>query len=304
MNKYIISVDGGGTKTHGVLYNFVGETIYEATSGYSNFYVNETIARMHLFQVLDQLTKDLEKPFELVIVLGISGSTGTNKSKLEAEINQKYHASCYLYSDDVLALHSIKKNEDKNVILMIGGTGSSITYTKGEQIAQIGGFGHLLGDEGSAYHASIQALKYVIKQIESGETLSFLSKEILSFIKGTGKDDIKSFVYNHEKTDIAKVATIIDKCAKAQDEFAQSIIFNEAKEAARQIIYAYRNMGEPKDLIIALRGGFITKAYQIDLALKQALDKKIKHYQLDTQAILPTIGGYYMGLKILEEGDC
>lgn len=304
MKKYIISVDGGGTKTHGVLYDVEGEALKDATSGYSNFYVNETIARMHLFQVLDELTKDLEIPCRLVIVLGISGSTGTNKSELETEINQKYNACCHLYSDDVLALHSIKKNEDKNVILMIGGTGSSITYTRGEQIGQIGGFGHLLGDEGSAYHASIGALKYVIKQIESNESLSLLSKEILSFIKGTGKDDIKSFVYNHEKTDIAKVATIINTCARKKDDYAQTIIFNEGREAARQIIYAYQNMGQPKDLIIALRGGFITKAYQIDLALKQALDKAIKHYQLDTQSVLPTIGGYYMGLKILEEGDC
>lgn len=304
MKKYIISVDGGGTKTNGVLYDIKGKPLKEETSGYTNFYVNETIARKHLFQVLDGLTRGLVKPYQLVIILGISGSTGTNKEALETEINQKYHACTYLYSDDILALHSVKKNQDMQVILMIGGTGSSITYTSDDTVAQIGGFGHLLGDEGSAYHASIKALKYVIRQIEAKEPLSLLSKEILSYMDGSTKDDIKSFVYGHEKTKIAEIATVIDQCARKNDYTAQEIIKKEAQEAARQIIYAYKNMDKPERLIIALRGGFITKAYQIEDVLTKSLDQTIMHYQLDKQAILPTMGGYYMGIKILEKGDC
>lgn len=304
IKQYFISVDGGGTKTKGVLYSKDKHIIKEATSGYTNFYVNEKVAKKHLLEVLDELTHTLDKPYKLMIILGISGSTGIDKTVLTSELDKRYDAKSYLYSDDVLAIHSIKKNEDKEVILMIGGTGSSVTYTIDGKVAQIGGFGHLLGDEGSAYHLSIQTLKYVIRQIEAQESLSMLSQKVLAFIEGKTTEDIKQFVYQNEKTTIANVAQVVDQLARLNDPLALAFIDQEIKDAARQIVYAYRHMNDPKHVTIALRGGFLTKAFGVKQKIETILKKDIKIFTLDNEAVIPNEGGYYMGLQLLREGDC
>jgi N-acetylglucosamine kinase-like BadF-type ATPase len=304
MNKYIISIDGGGTKTLGQLYNLKGEVLKEAVSGFSNFYVNKELSLIHLNKVLDELTFDLKKPFDLVIQLGISGSSGIDKQEIESMFNEKYLAKTYLNSDNTLAIYSIKKNTDKNVILMIGGTGSSISYTNDDEIGQIGGYGHLLGDEGSAYHASITALKYVITQLENSEELSLLSKAILKRINGKKETDIKNFVYGNSKNEVASISLIVDEFKLKNNIKANEIIEFEALSAVKQIIYAYQKMKSKDNLIIALRGSFLLKASGVKELIHRELLKKIQNFEFDIKEDIPVIGGYYMGINKYKVGDC
>lgn len=66
----------------------------------------------------------------------------------------------------------------KDGILTIGGTGAICLGRKGEVYEYSGGWGHILGDEGSGYWIALQGLKRMANQFDQGVTLCPLSLRI------------------------------------------------------------------------------------------------------------------------------
>ena len=60
--------------------------------------------------------------------------------------------------------------------LTIGGTGAICLGRKGEVHEYSGGWGHILGDEGSGYWIALQALKRMVNQLDQGVRLCSLLK--------------------------------------------------------------------------------------------------------------------------------
>ena len=151
MYNWILAIDGGGTKTLGVLYNLKGEEIKRVTVGFSNFSIDQKQAKTPIFEVIDQLLKHVDKPQEVHIEMGISGaSTIEDKEGFLQEISSKFHVTCALENDATTALYAVSHQKNENVMLVIGGTGSVIMTKIDEQVEIYGGYGHLLGDEGSS----------------------------------------------------------------------------------------------------------------------------------------------------------
>jgi len=302
MNKYIIGIDGGGTKTLGVLFDIDGKELRRVEHGFSNFSIDEDIAKSNVEHTIEDLVKDLKPNRELFIQMGIAGYSKIKKSTLFIKsLEKKFDAIVDLDSDAIIALYSVKKDKDINVIMVIGGTGSVLMVTDGEKTNLIGGFGHLLGDEGSAYHLSITALKKIIEEKESNLSYSNLSELILKEIDVIDYQDIKNFVYNSNKSDIAKLSKFIAECALNQDQDAIDLLKMEGKHLAKQTINAYNKSSHKEKVIIALRGGFLLNAPYVKETLIEELRKSIKDFEIDIYPIEPVIGAYYLGFLKLSK---
>ena len=228
MSKYIIGIDGGGTKTLGVLYDIKGNELEKSIAGFTNFNINIDKAKANMLVVLDELTKNIKKEDELFIQMGISGySKIKDRKAYETEIEQRYHCTASLESDALIALYDVKKDEKINVIMIIGGTGSVLMYSDQYRLEQIGGFGHLLGDEGSAYHLSISALKTVIDEYEESSEFDGFATDILKHLDLKDQFDVRDYVYGNDKTTIASLAKFISKLALKGDTKAIQLIEEE-----------------------------------------------------------------------------
>lgn len=302
MNKYIIGIDGGGTKTLGVLFDINGKELRRVEHGFSNFSIDEDIAKENVEKTIKDLVKDLEQDRELFVQMGIAGYSKIKKStQFINALEKQFQATVDLDSDAIIALYSVKKDQDINVIMVIGGTGSVLMITDGEKANLIGGFGHLLGDEGSAYHLAITALKKIIEEKESNQAYSNLSEMILKEIHVTDYQDIKNFVYNSNKSDIAKLSKFIADCALHQDQDAIDLLRYEGKLLARQTINAYNKSNRKEKVVIALRGGFLLNAPYVKETLVEELDKSLKDFEIDIYPIEPVIGAYYLGFLKLSK---
>ena len=302
MNKYIIGIDGGGTKTLGVLFDIDGKELRRVEHGFSNFSIDEDIAKSNVEHTIEDLVKNLELDRELFVQMGIAGYSKIKKStQFIKSLEKKFNATVDLDSDAIIALYSVKKDQDINVIMVIGGTGSVLMVTDGEKTNLIGGFGHLLGDEGSAYHLSITALKKIIEEKESNLSYSNLSEMILKEIDVIDYQDIKNFVYNSNKSDIAKLSKFIADCALKQDQDAIDLLKMEGKHLAKQTINAYNKSSHKEKVIIALRGGFLLNAPYVKETLIEELRKSLKDFEIDIYPIEPVIGAYYLGFLKLSK---
>jgi N-acetylglucosamine kinase-like BadF-type ATPase len=302
MNKYIIGIDGGGTKTLGVLFDINGKELRRVEHGFSNFSIDEDIAKTNVEMTISDLVNDLGTDREIFIQMGIAGYSKIKKStQYIKSLEKKFNVTVDLDSDAIIALYSVKKDQDINVIMVIGGTGSVLMVTDGEKTNLIGGFGHLLGDEGSAYHLAITALKKIIEEKESNQPYSQLSKSILKEINVIDYQDIKSFVYNSNKSDIAKLSKFIAECALNQDIDAIDLLKMEGKHLAKQTINAYNKSNHKEKVVIALRGGFLLNAPYVKETLIEELSKSLKDFEIDIHPIEPVIGAYYLGFLKLSK---
>ncbi len=300
MSKYIIGVDGGGTKTLGVLYSLQGEEIKRSISGFANFSVNEKETIEHLQKVLDKLTKDIDLVDLSMIQIGIAGySNFTRKADLKNDLIKKYHCEVSLVTDAEIALYSVKKTSEMHVIMVLGGTGSAVMYEVAGEVKLIGGFGHLLGDEGSGYHLAITALKNIINQYEEQKEITPLTHNILKEIGAESYSEIKTFVYNNKKTEIAKLSEFIAEYALNKDVEAINLFENEGRLLARQALKAYQAMNAPREVIIGIKGGFLLNAPYVKDALVSELNNYNISYTLDASTTEPVLGAYYLAKRQL-----
>ncbi len=302
MNKYIIGIDGGGTKTLGVLYNLEGTELKRVEFGFSNFSMGEEEAKQNIELTITELCKDLEDDRILYIQMGIAGiSKLRNSSVYRSKLETMFNASISIDSDALIALYSVKKDQNVNVILVIGGTGSVLMIGEDDDVQIVGGFGHLIGDEGSAYHLVTSAFKKIIEDKESNKPDTDLSIKILKEIKAPDYQAIKDFVYNENKKTIAGLSRFIADRAINQDPDAIDLFVREGKFLAKQTINAYHKIKNKHDVIIALRGGFLLSAPYVKETLMKELGRHIKDYQIDVLQVEPVIGAYYLGFLKLSK---
>ncbi|MGE7828036.1 BadF/BadG/BcrA/BcrD ATPase family protein [Paenibacillus sp. NPDC093718] len=240
--EIFIGVDGGGTKTEATAINSAGEVLSRYTGGSTNPYiVTFNKAMEELRTVLDGLLAPLfDKSLLLTsICLGMSGvSSAEERRQVQSFLHsffQQRQLSMHIYMCSEAEISLMAVLERQYGILAISGTGSN-TYaiTKSGDIHRVGGWGHLLGDEGSGYQIGLQTLKTVIKSHEGILPPTIMSSLIVAAYPLQHITDLKSYIYQPAitKQDIASFARCCIEAAEAGDEAADRIIRQQAAELA------------------------------------------------------------------------
>ena len=302
MFDYVIGIDGGGTKTLGVLYRIDGLEVKRVQLGFSNFSVDEVQAKNTLITLIESLLKGLDLSRKVFIQMGIAGASRlSNKESFIEDLEAKFNCKAELDTDALIALYSVDKRKGEIPILAIGGTGSIVMIEKEQVVERIGGWGHLLGDEGSAYHLVIRAIKNIINEYELGQGLGVLSQHLLNQMNLDDPKGIIDYVYNKPKSELALLSTEIQEVAKT-DIFAKNLLMNEAKLLSSQIITAYKRFIKDEKVVIALKGSFALKALYVRETILEDLKKQLPNVRMDEAGYEPVYGAYKLAKnKIYKE---
>lgn len=287
-NKYIIGIDGGGTKTLGVLWDSSKKELKRVENGFTNFNVDYEISKKNLEKTIEDL---LIQNSNTNIVIGVSGYSGLiNPEQYEKELSKKYQTKVTLKDDGYLALNSVDNKEGLPVILVIGGTGSIVYGLKDNKTYRYGGHGHLLGDEGSGYNLVIEAFKFIIKENDDNKRQSKFTKAILNSLNFESINEIKQYVYKESKNNIARHTRIINELVKQNNKTAIKLVTKEGKELASQVKAIIKKMKITSKFILALRGGFIENSHILSKVLINYLEKSNIDFSLDSVVNEPVMG--------------
>lgn len=301
MNDIIIGVDAGGTKTKACAFDKLGNILLEVNKGCgSPAVIGQKKASANINKAIKEIYEKVKDEYNVIYLqTGISGLGVL--SKLEQK-NYKTHlesiVNCEvgLDNDAVIAWNSIfKKNNDEGIVVL-SGTGSCVYGVKNNKGVLMGGWGQLSNETGSAYAVVRELLLRTIKKCEEERTASPLTNKFLNLFGFTDIYEIKVFMYNNSKKEIAAYAKFIIEEANNNDQEAIFILEKAGIDLADliKLQYKHHNFTNTK---IGLRGSFI----QNTKITQNSLIKTLKEYGLEADVCFdngdPIMGAYHLARK-------
>lgn len=300
--KYIIGIDGGGTKTEAVAYSLDGIELGRGLSGFGNMLLGDEKALMNIAQAVMECMSNVEKnsPSGECVMLysGIAGiDSGNNREKLEAILHNQFNIRARAVNDAELALAALLKGEDG--VLTISGTGSiSYGIYNGDR-ARAGGWGHLLGDEGSGYFIAMQGFKNIAKEHDMGLSIGGLSRAFMDKLNITNAEEIKKIIYSSQKGDIAAFAPLVASAAEAGDAAAAKILTQAGMDLSEITLMVCRKLGINESVRVGINGSILTQVKLVREEFKKQLKFNIQGVEIIENEVSPAKGGYYLGIKEL-----
>ena len=267
--RYILGVDGGGTKTVALLGDLDGNVLARGMSGSSNANaVGFNAACLAVESAITMTRKD--HPGEIsAMCLGLAGAG--RKEDMEQFENWAVHkfpkTVVKAVSDAEMLL--MAEASSSPALALICGTGS-IVYgrTVTGDLIRAGGWGYLFGDEGSGYAIGNAALRAVMQAYDGRGSETLLSELVIErFGLGTAEDLVGS-IYGAESppSAVASLTDLVEQAAGQGDSVAIIILEESAQELARTVAAVYPKLGTSiVPLVITggtiLHGRYLKKAF-------------------------------------------
>ncbi len=231
---YIIGIDGGGTKTVGVLTTETGQHLAQAQSGPANYHVvGETQTQAVLESVVRELCEKvhISRTSPIRFCLGMAGLGRAADQEVIGRICDEIgvRENRILTHDAHIAL--VGGTESYEGVIIISGTGA-IVYgidTNGRE-ARASGWGYLLGDEGSGYDIAIKGLRAVVRAADGRDDPTELTNRILNRLELNAPSELIHWVHAASRDAIAHLAEIVFDTARTTDRVAERIIDDAADE--------------------------------------------------------------------------
>ncbi|HEY6191489.1 MAG TPA: BadF/BadG/BcrA/BcrD ATPase family protein [Bacteroidota bacterium] len=236
--RYVIGIDGGGTKTDALITGLDGTIVAECHGGPSHLgNVGISHAADVLFDLIsDCCTKAECSPEALQnIVLGIAGAgRGSDRAELVNAIlavglKKKFPLKNIVVETDArVALEAALAG--KPGLVVIGGTGSIALYrTDSGVILRAGGWGSVLGDEGGGFAIARDAINAVMRQHDGRFEKTLLTAKALKHFNVASPDELISKIY-HDHADLAAFAPSVLEAVVERDRIAHNVIVKNANE--------------------------------------------------------------------------
>jgi len=266
---YLIGIDAGGTGTSAVAYMPDGSELGRWKAGSGNpAAAGLEPAAANIRQVIDTCQTMLG-PDCRGALLGVAGvETGDLKAQLTAILQQKYPFPIRIVSDAQLVLEARLGPGDG--VVVIAGTGSIAWGRHGSQMIRCGGWGHLIGDEGSGYAIAMAALRAIFQSADLGEAPGPLALAILRHLGARDLRDIVDFVYRHDKAAIASLQPLVEAEAINGNPAAAGLLEQAGRQLAAMAVICSRRL----DLIaprIGVNGSVLIQIPLVRGSFEQAI---------------------------------
>ena len=315
---YYCGVDGGGSHSVGVLMNWKGELVSRVEAGSTNYYlVGEEQCFLSLQEIVVQLRKEagLDESVPIrSIGLCLSGAERSEvQSKIKARMASKGEV-IFVSSDTTGAVYTAS---DNGGMVLIAGSGSNCQLVSPDgSTHNCGGWGNVLGDEGSAYRISWSGIKTVFDHRDgyslSPHDISRVETEIYKYFKMKEPKDILYHLYtNFNKGHVAGLCRELADLAREGDPLSTSLFETAGRELAQHVVALLSNvspcvLSERETGLLVVAAGGVWGSWDL---LKESFLKRIREgrvergkeqFQLTVVQLVTTsaVGACYAAAKL------
>jgi N-acetylglucosamine kinase-like BadF-type ATPase len=303
---HVLGIDAGATKTVCLLADGEGRIIGEARAGGANLQAEgELGVEKILHAVMDEATNGAT-PEVGAVCLGMAGVDRDPDMEVVRGIMRRIAARTrtVVVNDALVAL--VAGVGEAAGIVIISGTGS-IAYGRNsrERAARAGGWGHILGDEGSGYWIGRQALRAVARAADGRGPATTLTERVLNHFEVARAADLIGEVYERERRHhvLAQLARVVQRARDDGDEMATAIL----EQAARELVTAARSVAERLRMgedafTFLLAGGVFTGVPWLVEELKRRLPAIAPRARVERLEVEPALGAVRLALAEARTG--
>jgi N-acetylglucosamine kinase-like BadF-type ATPase len=295
---YVLGIDGGGTKTVGVIADEYGKIAARHTVGATNQNgVDRKKIESELLNLFTSLKAQNESAF-LSLSIVFAGMSGVDRPDariiMETMISKlvPIKTKVVVDNDGVNALYSGTFGAPG--IVQIAGTGS-ITFginSNGDR-GRVGGWGYLIDDEGSGYELGREALHAIFKEYDGRGKKTMLTESILEHFNVSLPPDLIQTIYQVGKSRevISPLSRYVAEAADKNDEVAKEILHHAGRKLGKSISSLAKKLFSMDETVpVVLVGGVFNSSDFLIPAIKEAIEEQNVHTALLKPKLPPVAG--------------
>ncbi|HEV3163994.1 MAG TPA: BadF/BadG/BcrA/BcrD ATPase family protein [Isosphaeraceae bacterium] len=283
----LLGIDGGGTTTTAWLADEAGTVRARGCGGPSNIKaVGPEAALRALGEAIAQAFAEAGSaphPVE-VACLGLAGFDRPEDKELLggwAEQGRWARRLVLVNDGDLVVAAGTAQGWGVGVI---SGTGSiAVGRSRDGRTTRAGGWGHLIGDEGSGYAVALAALRHVARRADGRErhpsSRDLLTECLCEAMGITGPAQLVSRLYDpdFDRPRVAALAPVVVAAARDDPEIEVEILEPAGRDLGEMVVAVAHALGwdeadDVAELPLALAGGFLLSAPSVSGALLRALE--------------------------------
>jgi len=254
---HVLGIDVGGSKTVCLLADGNGQPVASTRGEGANPQGAGLVALEKVLHAVMDETLAGRNITPAAICLGIAGVDRPEDAIAVRAIMERigYQAKLLVVNDALIALQAGIGTEAG--IVIVSGTGS-IAYGRNEkgEAARAGGWGYVLGDEGSAYWIGRRALRAVVRHVDGRGRTTVLTDKLLRHFQAERASQLIRKIYHEEvgTRAIAATAKYVQQSHDEGDRVATTILSNAVDElaaAAGAVMAQLELDGEPFTFVLA-----------------------------------------------------
>ena len=252
----VVGIDAGGTKTMGLLADLDGNVLAKVRGGPANLrQQGELGVEKVIFQILEDL--ELDGP-PAALCLGIAGAHLEGQNGLVRRMLRRLGVRRHVRVEHDAHIALVAGAPDGVGIVVASGTGSIAHGVDGNgTAARSGGWGYLLGDEGSAFWLGHAALRLGIRSADGRDRHTTLYRKICARLELTSAADLVAWFYDQDESRhrVARLAGLVEEAAAEGDGAATDLLDHAASHLARAAESVHRQLVFDHEFPVVLAGG-------------------------------------------------
>ena len=265
--SFVLGLDGGGARSTGLIADLSGNVLTRHEAGGTNPNVvgfDKSAKTLH--RLISKCCKEARcTPEELSsVVLGVAGARVLEfRQKIRDKVNAEFERvgtrplQLTIETDARIALEGAFDGGPG--VVVIAGTGSIIIgKTQRGDVISVGGWGRILGDEGSGFAIGREGVRALIANYDGRGEPTQLQAILEDRFGWKLREDIIRAVYQGE-FDLATVSPMVLESAANRDIVCQKILKNAASELVDQLRIIVLKMGFLRKVSVVLTGGIVGK---------------------------------------------
>jgi N-acetylglucosamine kinase-like BadF-type ATPase len=242
--RYVMGIDGGATKTLAAVLDLDGGAVHLAHAGPSNEDAVGTRAAVEaLLAVADAAIERAGIAAEQ-LAAAVIAVAGTDTGAIARQISAA-RTDAWIVVNDVVGAWAAGTGARAGVGV-ISGTGSNVFGVGADGRGwRAGGWGHVLGDEGSGYWLGVRSIRAALGDRDGSGPQTALSDAACAFFGMASVEALAAHVYAKplSKGEIAAFAVRTAELADEGDEVARGLYERGARELGEQVVSVIAHTG-------------------------------------------------------------
>ncbi len=297
---HVLGIDAGGTKTIALLADADGRILSEGRAGAANLQTEgELEVEKILHTVIDRATDGREVTLAAVC-LGMAGVDRDDDGRIMRDMMRRmgYRSNTLIVNDALIAL--VAGAGANRGVVIIAGTGSIVYGVSHHGIAaRAGGWGPILGDEGSGYWVGRRALAAVMRDADCRGPRTVLTPLVLAHFGLPNPQALVPEIYHQPqgRRAIASLAAVVDQARAEGDLVAKEIMSRAADElalAAGSVIRRLEMRGEQFPILLA--GGMLRESEWLSAEVRSRMAEVAPRSTVSLLTEEPAIGAVRLAI--------